>query len=70
MADQSKETSGTLERTLGLNAVAQLTDEDDVVILPEAGTTDRDKFFNTLHEDIQEAIECPVLVVLREGEGE
>jgi len=52
------------------NAVAQLSDEDDVVILPEASTTDRNKFFNTLHEDIQEAVECPVLVVLREDNDE
>lgn len=50
-------------------AVSQLSSADDVVILAESSTTDRDSFFNTLHEDIEEAISCPVLVVLRENEG-
>ncbi|MDX1585783.1 MAG: APC family permease [Balneolaceae bacterium] len=51
-------------------AVSQLSSEDDVVILGESSTTDRDSFFNTLHEDIEEAVECPILVVLRENEEE
>lgn len=51
-------------------AVSQLSSEDDVVILAESSTTDRDSFFNTLHEDIEEAVSCPVLVVLRENEEE
>lgn len=46
--------------------VARLSAEDDVVILSEASTTDRDKFFNTLHENIEDAVECPILVVLKE----
>ena len=51
-------------------AVSQLSGEEDLVILAESSTTDRQSFFNTLHEDIQEAIKCPVLAVLRENASE
>ncbi len=49
-------------------AVSQLSSDEDVVILAESSTTDRDSFFNTLHDDIEEAVKCPILVVLKEDE--
>lgn len=61
--DQIRPTS--LNVTDIAQAVSQLSSEDDVVILAESSTTDRDSFFNTLHEDIEEVVSCPVLVVLR-----
>ncbi|MDX1636574.1 MAG: APC family permease [Balneolaceae bacterium] len=51
-------------------AVRQLSDDDDLVVLAESSTTDRDSFFNTLHEDIEEAVTCPVLAVLRNQKKE
>lgn len=56
--------SNRTEVTNVAKAVEQLSAGDDVIVLSEARTTDRDSFFNTLHEKIEEAIECPVLVVL------
>lgn len=47
-------------------AVKRLADKDDVVVLAESSTTDRESLFKTIHQDIEEAVTCPVLVVLRE----
>lgn len=51
-------------------AVARLSGADDLVILSEAESTDRSSFFNTLHDDIEEAVSCPVLVVLNDRKDE
>lgn len=48
------------------DAVDQLAAEDDVVILSEADTSDRDSFFKTIHNDIENKLECPLLVVLND----
>lgn len=45
-------------------AVDQLAAEDDVVILSEADTSNRQTLFNTIHNDIEDKLDCPLLVVL------
>lgn len=45
-------------------AVEQLSSEDDLVILGEAGTSDRQSFFDTLHNRISTAVNCPVLAIV------
>jgi len=52
------------------DAVKQLSQEDDVVILSESSAEDRDRFFTSLHDDIEAAVSCPVLVVLGERDEE
>ncbi|WP_445665213.1 APC family permease [Fodinibius sp. AD559] len=47
-------------------AVDELAAEDDVVILSEADTSNRDSFFNTIHNDIEDKLDCPLLVVLND----
>ena len=46
------------------DAVDQFAAEDDVVILSEADTSNRDSFFKTIHSDIEDKLECPLLVIL------
>ena len=60
----------TAEVTGIAEAVSQFTEENDLVILAESSSTDRDSFFNTIHEEIEDKMECPVLVVLREKREE
>lgn len=48
-------------------AVEQLSGEDDVVVLAEPADIDRDSFFKTIHEEIEEAVDSPILVILKEG---
>ncbi|MDX1641570.1 MAG: APC family permease [Balneolaceae bacterium] len=51
-------------------AVSDLSGEDDVVALGEPKDMDRRSFFKTIHEEIQEAVKCPILVILNdEGSG-
>lgn len=47
-------------------AVDQLAAEDDVVILSQTDTSNRDSFFNKIHNDTEDKLDCPLLVVLNE----
>ena len=49
-------------------AVSNISEKDDVVILGEPDDIDRNRFFKTIHEEIQDQVECPILVVLTESE--
>lgn len=51
-------------------AVQKLSAEDDVIILPEADPQKRDSLLDTVHDEIQKAVSCPVLVVLKKLEKE
>lgn len=47
-------------------AVSELASEDDVVALGEPDDLERDSFFKTIHQGIQEELDCPILVVLKD----
>lgn len=50
-------------------SVSQISSGDDVVVLGEPEGANHDSFFSSLHEDIEEKIHCPVLIVLHEKEA-
>jgi len=52
------------------DAVKDITEEDDLVILVEANSKKRESLINKIKNEISEAIECPVLVVLEEKKQE
>ncbi|WP_205521191.1 APC family permease [Psychroflexus aurantiacus] len=47
-------------------AVEEKSGSDDLVILVEANTKERENFINRIREEISDKIECPLLVVLEE----
>lgn len=49
-------------------AVEQISGEDDLVILGETGSSDRQSFFNTVHNNISETVTCPVLSIINTEE--
>ncbi|MDZ7721200.1 MAG: APC family permease [Balneolaceae bacterium] len=51
-------------------AVSKISDENDVLILGEPEDIDRNSFFRTIHQKIEDAAECPVMVVLKEEDSE
>lgn len=51
-------------------AVQKLSGEDDVIILAEADPSKRGSLLDTVHDEIQDAVSCPVLVVLKKIQGE
>jgi|SRR6056297_20578 len=63
--DEDQINSKSVEVEDVTKAVNQLADEDDLVILGEAGADDRESFFNTIHNNIAETLTCPILTVVR-----
>lgn len=51
-------------------AVQKLSGEDDVIILAEADPSKRGSLLDTVHDEIQDAVSCPVLVVLKKMQEE
>ncbi len=47
-------------------AVSELSSKDDVVVLGEPDDIERDSFFKTIHQGIQDELDCPILVVLKD----
>lgn len=53
-----------------VEAVEQIAEDDDLVILSESGKEPRDQLFTTILEEMQEAVSCPTLVILRNEQEE
>lgn len=51
-------------------AVKDISEEDDLVILVEADSKERESLINKIKNEINEALDCPVLVVLEEKQEE
>ena len=51
-----------------VDAVADVASDGDLIILAEPSPSTRGQVFSTLHDDIQSAVSCPTLVVLRAEE--
>ncbi|MDX1682029.1 MAG: amino acid permease, partial [Phycisphaeraceae bacterium] len=50
-----------------VEAITDMEQENDLVILGESASSERPALFTRLHEEIREKLSCPTLVVLRES---
>ncbi|MDX1591837.1 MAG: APC family permease [Balneolaceae bacterium] len=49
-----------------VEAVDQIASSDDLVIIPESKETDRERLFQNIHNEIQQKLDCPTLVIFQE----